>query len=230
MSSGTGLDLDDLVARLGTARDRAEAIVGDTPLGLRAVEVAPGRRGYLVAFTGPRFLCLDAELAPERSGRRARDTASASLLAEYSESILAADALRGLAEAVARVLSVGVEPVEVAESLGEVGERAIALAEWSEAPERALASVPGLDEAVALQARLLRAWTRFVAASEPLAEGQDALDDQLVAALRGVEQAAAEAGAAQALSDVLAKALIGCDAAADEIVAAHVTRLRDDDL
>lgn len=229
MNGSVDTDLEQLVADLGAARDTAEAIAGDRPLGVRAVEVLPGRRSYLVAFAGPRFLCLDAALAPERSGRRARETASAGLLAEHAENVLAPDALRGLAEAVGRALGVGIEPPEVGEALADVAQRALEVAAWSDAPERAVASVPDLEEAVTLQARLYRAWGNYVKVSEPLAENQDALDAQTIAALRGVEEAAAAAGAAQALTDVLAQALAGCDAGAEEIVEAHLTRLQDDD-
>jgi nucleotide-binding universal stress UspA family protein len=224
------LDLDRLVEDLGSARDRAEAIAGDHPLGVRAVEIVEGRRGYLVALPGPRFLCLDGALATEGSGRRARETARASLLAEYTESALDAALLNALVESVGRALAVGIDPPEVQEALGELAQRAIDVAEWSAAPERALASVPRLDDALALHARLLRAWERYVKVSEPLAEAQDALDDQTLAALRGIEEAAAAAGAARSLTDALAQAMSQCDAAADEILAAHVTRLRDDDL
>lgn len=230
-SPAESAQLEALVEALASARDRAEAITGDAPLGVRAVEVVPGRRGYLVAFPGPRFLCLDETLAPERSGRRARETASAGLLAEHAESEVAGDPLRGLAQAVGRALSVGIDdPPEVTDALADVAQRALDLASWSDAPERAIASVPRLDEAVALQALLLRAWRRYVVATQPLADAQDGLDEQVLSALRAVEEAGAEAGAGRALTDVLARAVSGCDVAADEIVAGHVTRLRDDDL
>lgn len=218
-------DLRDLVERLGAARDAAAAIVGLPPRGLRAVEPAGGRRSYLCAFDGPAFLCLDENLAPERDARRVREAASASLLWEQVESLVAAAALRDLAEAVGRALARGGDPPEVASSLEVVAARALDLARWRDDPGRALASVPELDRATALQELLVGAYRRFVRASEPLVQVQERLDAGLVEALGDVERSAGPAGAAERLADRLAAALPESEDGADQVVRAHVTRL-----
>lgn len=216
----------DLVVRLSRARDAAAGLSGRDPLGVRAVEPALGRRSYLVAFEGPAFLCLASDMSAEVDERRARDAASAGLLWESVETLVDADALRGVARAVGRLLALGEEPREVAGALETVAARALDLAAWREEPVRALASLPDLDEAIRLHERLVGAWARFVRASEPLVEVQDALSPELVAALREVEKAAARAGAPERLADRLAGAMPGCEEGAGQIVAAHLTRLR----
>ena len=151
-------------------------------------------RSYLCAFEGPAFLCLDDRLAAERDPRRVREAASASLLWEQVESLVDAPSLRDLAAAIGRLLAQGGDPPEVAESLEVVAARALDLARWRDDPARAVASVPGLDRATALQERLVGAYRRFLRASEPLVEVQDRLDPGLVDALRDVEQRAGPAG------------------------------------
>ena len=217
--------LSVLVQRLGEARDAAGALAGRPPLGVRAVEPAHGRRSYLCAFEGPAFLCLDDRLAAERDARRVRESASASLLWEQVESLVDADALRDLAAAIGRLLARGGEPPEVAESLEVVAARALELARWRDEPARAVASVPELDRAIALQERLVGAYRRFLRASEPLVAVQDRLDVGLVEALRDVEQGAVPAGAAERLADRLAAALPESEDGADQVVRAHLTRL-----
>ena len=214
-----------LVEDLGAARDAAAAIAGRPPIGVRAVEAAPGRRGYLCAFEGPAFLCLDPGLAAERDPRRVRDSASASLLWEQLESLVDGDALRDLAGAVGRLLARGNDPPEVAASLEVVAARALDLARWRDDPARAVASVGELDRVTALQERLVGAYRRFLRTSEPLVEVQDGLDPGLVDALRDVERAAGPAGAAERLADRLAAALPESEHGADQVVSAHLTRL-----
>lgn len=215
----------DLVDRLEAARAAADRVAGRPALGLRAVEAVAGRRGYVAAFEGPAFLCLDAELAPERSTRRAREAASASLLWEHAEARVDAEALRGLVQAIGRLLALGGEPVEVAEPLEVVAARALELAAWRDDPLRAIASLPDLDVASRLQERLVGAYARFVRASDPLVERQDSLDPELIAALASVEESAARAGAAERLADQLARALEECDEGAGQMVAANLVRL-----
>jgi hypothetical protein len=214
------------VASLEAARDAATELAGRAPLGLRAVEPALGRRSYLCAFEGPSFLCLSGDLAAERDLRRARESASASLLWECLEALVDAQALRDLAAAIGRLLALGGDPPEVAQALERVAARALELAAWRDAPERALASVPGLDQASALQERLLGAYRSFVRASEPLVAVQDTLPAELVEALRTVEESAARAGAAERLAERLSAAMPECEEGADQVVGAHLTRLR----
>jgi hypothetical protein len=214
-----------LVDDLGAARDAAAAVAGRPPLGVRAVEPAHGGRSYLCAFEGPSFLCLDARLAPERDPRRVREAAAASLLWEQLEGLIDAASLRDLAGAIGRLLARGGDPPEVAGSLEVVAARALELARWRDDPLRALASVPELDRAVALQERLVGAYRRFLRASEPLVEVQDRLDAGLVEALGDVERSAGPAGAGERLAERLAAALPEGEDGADQVVRAHVTRL-----
>ena len=215
-----------LVDGLVGARDAARALTGREPLGVRAVEPAPGRRGYVVAFEGPAFLCLDGRLRAEPDGRRAREAASASLLWEDVERLVDAEALRDLAADAGRVLALGHDPGGILTSVGAVAARALELAAWREEPVRALASLPDLDGGVALQERLVGAYARFMRVSEPLVAVQDELDPDLREALRDLEGAAARAGAGQRLADLLAAAMPACQEGAGEMLAAHLTRLR----
>lgn len=228
MVSDTAADteLERLIGGLGRARDAARALTGGAPLGVRAVEAAPGRRNYLVAFEGPAFLCLAEDGRAEDDRRRAHEAASAGLLWEQVETLVDAAALRALAAAVGRLLALGEDPEGILPILETVAARALEVAAWREAPMRALASVPDLDRAVALHGRLSGAWARFVRASEPLAADQDRLSAELLEGLQALERAAAEAGAAERLADRLAAALPGCEELADEMLAAHLTRLR----
>jgi hypothetical protein len=209
----------DLVERLGAARDAAAALSGRPPLGVRAVEPATGRRAYIAAFEGPAFLCLTEELIPERDARRARETASASLLWEHLEALVDPDGLRNLAQAIGRLLALGGGPPEVARALETVAARSLELAAWREHPLRAVASVPDMDEGAAVQERLVGAYARFMRASEPLVSVQETLSSELVEALRGVEEAAARAGAADRLADRLAGAMPECEDGAEQMLA-----------
>jgi hypothetical protein len=214
-----------LAEDLTAAHRAAEERVARPPLGLRAVETAVDRRWYLCAFEGPSFLCLTSALAPERAWARVREVAAAGLLVEHAEAMVEADALRDLAGACGRLLALGTEPRDVGEAVGRVAERALALAGWREAPERALASLVDLERGVALQDRLYRGWEAFTRATEPLVDVQDQLGADLVDALRDVERAAAGAGAAERLAQRLGGAMSECDAQAEQVTSAHLTRL-----
>ena len=179
-----------------------------------------------MAFEGPAFLCLAADLTAEVDERRAREAASASLLWETVETLVDAAALRELARAVGRFLAVGGELTAVSQTLETLAARALELAAWRDEPLRALASLPALDDGVALHERLATAYSLFVRASEPLVGVQDTLTPEVIAALREVEEAAGRAGAAERLADRLAGAMPGCEDGADQMVAAHLTRLR----
>lgn len=215
-----------LVRRLESARDAAAGLAGRPPLGVRAVEPAEGRLSYLVAFEGPAFLCLTDQMSAEVDERRAREAASASLLWETVEVLVDSAALRELARAVGRFLALGGEPPEVARTLEVVAARALELASWRDDPVRALASLPALDEGIALQERLVGAFSCFVRVSEPLVAVQETLAPDVVAALREVEEGAGRAGAAERLADRLAGSMPDCEDGADQMIAAHLTRLR----
>lgn len=213
-----------LLTDLEAARGRAEVVAGRAPLGLRAVEPALGRRGYLCAFDGPAFLCLTAELEAETAERRAREVAVAGLLFELAEELVDAEALRDLARAGGRLLALGADG-DLADALGATAERALALAAWREAPERALASLPALEAAGRLHDGVRESYSRFITASDPLVALQDRLPAERVEALRAMEEAAGRAGLGEQLTPRLGGAVPSCDAGADEILAAHLTRL-----
>ncbi len=224
--SGDGADA--LLAALRSAHAAALAAGGREPLGLRAVEAAPGRRAYLVAFDGPAFLCLRGDLAVESREAAVREVASASILWERLEALVSPERLHGLASAAGRALAVGAGDAEVTAALGLVGQRALALAEWRGVPGRELAALADVDHAVRLQEELHRSYALFVRASEPMVQAQERLPSELVDALRALEEAAATAGAGARLADQLAEALPGCREAAAEIAAAHLTPLGED--
>lgn len=213
--------LDDLVR----AVEAAERVAGRAPVGVRAVEPAVGRRLYLCAFEGPGFLCLDAGVRPARHAPTVREAATASLLWEHLEGLVDPEALRGLVSAIGRLLAIGAEPPAVTAHLGRVAQHALELAAWRDAPERVLASLPAVDHAVALQERVLEWYGRYLVASEPLVAGQESLSDELVQALRALEERAARAGAGERLADRLAAAMPECDESAGQVVEAHLTRL-----
>ncbi len=214
-----------LLRQLQEAYTAAGALAHADPLGVRAVEPGPGRRAYLCAFDGPRFLCLTEDLRPERSIVRVREAASAGLLWEHLEHAVDPEALGELAQAVGRLLALGDDPKAVTESLERVAARALELRAWRDEPMRAVASMVAMDEGTALQERLHAAYTLYMRASEPLVETQDSLPAELVGALRTVEQSAAMARAPERLAEVLAAALPDSAEGADEVVAQHITRL-----
>lgn len=214
-----------LLRDLGAAHASAASIAGREPLGVRAVERGPDARAYLCAFEGPAFLCLGADLTPERSMARAREIAGAGLLWEHLEFIVDAAALRELVATAGRALAVTGEPREVMASIETLAARALELADWRERPERALASMPAMDAATAIQERTHAAYRLFVRASDPLVDVQDRLDPGFVGALRSVEQAAAVARATERLADLLAAALTEAADGADQVVRAHLTPL-----
>jgi len=215
-----------LVADLSRAREAAERLAGAAPLGLRAVEPPGDGRWYLCAFEGPTFLCLTASFEPERDEAVARRVAAAALLVEHVEGIVDAAELRLLATMAARVAALAGDERIVA-SLGPVADAALRLADWREAPERALASVPALDEAAALHEAVRTAYGGFVAATDPLVAVQDRLPAELLQALQEVEEAAGRAGIARGLGDRICDDMAGVDEAAVELIASHVTPLAD---
>jgi hypothetical protein len=223
-------DPNRLLGGLAAAHDAAFARVGREPAGVRAVERAPGTREYLCAFAGPGFLCLSEDLRPAGDAARVREVAGVGLLWEWLEGLVDGAALLALADAVQVVMgcaAVTTLPGRVVDALDPVADRARDLALWRDEPGRALASLPDLDDAVALQERLHAAWTLFVRASEPLVEAQDALDPTVVSALGDLERAAGEARAHERLADLLAAALEDCGHGAEQVAAAHLTPVAD---
>ncbi len=214
-----------LLGQLTAARAAAETFTGTPPLGIRGVEIASGDRAYLCAYEGPAFLCLGADLRPLRSSRRVEQVATASLVWEQLEAMLDADRLRDLAAAAARVLAIASEPAAMADAVQGVAETALALVEWRDQPQRALASLPQIDIVSARHERVFRAYERFVAATEGLVAAQDALDSDLVAALRGFEEAAGRASVGERLAPRLGPVIEACHGAAGEITSSHLTPL-----
>lgn len=220
-----GVDPERLLADLARAHAAASEYAGAEPLGVRAVELAPGDRGYLCAFDGPTFLCLAGDLRPARGADAVRDVAGAGLLWEHLEALVDPDALEELGRAIAICLARPDLPADAGDALQSVARHARDLAGWRARPERALASLVAVDEAVALQERVHGAWSLFVRASDPLVAVQDTLHADLVAALRAVEQAGAEARAPERLADLLGRALTDAAGDADQVVEHHLVEL-----
>jgi hypothetical protein len=223
---------DDAVRALAKELDAARAasgrLAGGEPVGVRAVEAVAGRRRYLVALDGPRFLCLDSALQPETAVEAVREAAAAALVVESAEAILDPEALRGLARAGGRVIAAigpGARHEGWEEHVQELMHRTALLAAWREEPARAVASLPDLDRGLELHAAARRVYEAFLVATEPLVERQGGLDPDLVDALAALERAAAEAGVGDPLPRRLAGLMEGIDRGADEIVDGHLTRL-----
>jgi hypothetical protein len=214
--------LEELVERLERARTAAERI-GDRPvLGLREIEIAPGRREYLCAFDGPAFLCLGADLVPVTEVRAVHRAATVSLVWEQLEADVAPSRLSDVAAGGARVLALTDAPADMCAAIAATVEGATAVAAWRESPLRAIASLVQVDVLLALHERATRAYAQFVAASEPLVADQERLDTGLAAALGDFERAAIAAGLGRRLSERIAGAVGAADDAAEEIVSAHV--------
>ncbi|HWH14489.1 MAG TPA: hypothetical protein VNT51_07070 [Miltoncostaeaceae bacterium] len=218
--------LEELLAGLVAASAATEREAGVAAEGVRAVELAPGRMRYLCALPGPAFLCVDEGGRPLTEEREVHQAAVASLAFEHLEGMVDVSRLDELSAAAARVLAAVTEPPEVPAAVAAVAEAGRALAAWRASPLRAVASVPELDRASALQERAYRAYGAFVHTSDPLAARQQDLPAETVAALRGFEEAAARAGITERLAERLGQVVVSCDEGAAEIVAAHVTPLR----
>lgn len=224
-----GDDLDrvvgELVGRLAAAQAAAGEIAGAPPLGIRAVVLAASDEHHICAFDGPAFLCLGPDLRPVTSAHLMRRHAAAGLLWEQLEGLVDAGRLRDLAGAGGRLLAVGLEPEAASEAVQDVVQHALRVAGWREGDLRAVASMTQVDVVSTLQERAHAAYVRFVAATEPLVERQDALGAELVAALRAFEEAAGAAGVGERLADRIARMLPACDDGAAEMAAAHLTPL-----
>lgn len=219
--------LTALVGDLRAAHEAAASAVGETPIGVRAVQPTPTDRWYLCAFPGPRFLCLDAALVTAEARRDVERVAGCTLLVEHAESLLDASELAVVATLSARLG--GAFDGELAGALGALATRAEELRRWREAPDRAVASVPHLDRAVQLHDATRTAYTHFLEASEPLVARQDTLEESVVGTLRDLEQTAGRAGLLRALAAELAEAMPALDAGAREIADAHLAPLDDGD-
>lgn len=213
--------LETLVAALAEARARAESVGGRPVVGVRAVEPAGGRRWYLCALEAAGVVCLDAGFEVEHDARRLHQAVMCALLVEHAESLLQDGELDVLASA-ASALAEHVEAAEPRQALAAVRDGVRELAGWRRAPERAVASLPQLEVAIRLHDAVHRQYERYVEATEPLVAIQDRLADELVSALRDLEEAAGRAGILRPLAGVLAEAMAGLDAGADEIVAKAV--------
>ncbi len=220
----------DPISRLSSDLESAVAaaieVAGMEPLGLRPVEPGTGGRGYVVAFDGPAFLCLNTDLKPERSAARADELARAVLLVENAEELLDPVALRALAPAVAALAPWEADLTMALDALSRAGEAALYLAEWREDDLRAVASLVALDDAIGRQNRARGAYAAFVGATETLVAQQESLDTAMVQALGAAESAAAAAGLADSLGGVLAASMGVIEDGAAEMMAAHLTPLR----
>jgi hypothetical protein len=220
----TSKSMIELVTELEGAALGAAAAVGREPIGVRAVEPSVGERWYLCAFEGPAFLCLDRDNNPERTRRNARHAAGCALLVEHAESLLdpaELDLTAGVAGRVGTVL----DDDAVVETLSALEADVASLAAWRGRPERAIASLPALETAIALHDVARAGFERFIAASEPLVSIQDTLPEEVVAGLRDLEEAAHRAGLARSLALAVSEAIAVIDAGTEEILDLHLTPL-----
>lgn len=218
-------DVDALAAEMAAARDAAESLAARPMAGLRAVRPGTGGLAWLVAFEGPAFLCLGADLRPVGSLARVRDVAQASLAAEVVEDMVDADALRALRAHVDILAPWRADMPAAVDALGRAAGAAEDLAEWRDAPERIVASLVAMDAAVGMQERAHAAYATFVGVTEPLVSRQDEIDRELLAALASLEQAAGQAGLGASLGKVVGEGMGAIVEAADELAAAHLTPL-----
>lgn len=210
-------DLNALVADLTDAHMRSTAVVGREPDGVRAVEAGPAGRSYLCAFGDGTVLCLDRAGEVVRDPELVRTALCAALLVEEMERAIdpaELGALAGLARKVAALTE-----AQVADALSELSDATERLARWRAAPERALATVVMLDEAVAHHDAARRAHLKFIAATDPLVPIQDTLSADVQAGLRDVEVACGACGIGSPLAAVLGQAVEQADAGARELLA-----------
>lgn len=217
----------DLVTELEGAALGAAAAVGREPIGVRAVEPSAGQRWYLCAFEGPAFLCLDRDHNPEITRRHVRHAAGCALLVEHAESLLDAAEL-DLAAGVAGRLGALVDEDAVMGALGALAADVASLSTWRRQPERAIASLPALETAVALHDAARARFERYLEASEPLVAIQDTLPAEVVDGLRDLEEAAGRAGLARPLALAVSEAIAVIDAGTREILDLHLTPLDGD--
>lgn len=220
--------LSHLAAELTAARAAAEAHVGVPPLGIRAVDTSPGRRRYLCAFPGAAFLCMDEAHRPATQREEVRRVASCALLVEHGEGAIDGPELTMFATLAGRVARVAGD-ADLGATLHGLATAAMALNAWREAPERAIASLASLEDAIAMHDRLRVGFERFVEQSDPLVATQDSLPGELVDALREFELAAGRVALSRPLASALAEAIGAIDAGAEEIADGHVTTLAPDD-
>ena len=219
-------ELEDLAGRLSAATEVADSLApGREVLGVRAVDVGPTRRHYLVALSGPRFLCLDDTNHPAVSSRVVREVAAAALLCERVLDEIDIGALHALAQSAGSALATTTGSESVDTTLGDVAERALVLAAWRAAPVRVISSVVDLEDATVLHRGLQDAHAAYLKATEPLAADQSDLPASLVERLAEIDSCAVRAGASAAFSLRLGDWIAECDEGASEIVAAHLTAL-----
>ena len=219
-------ELKQLAADLGTAGHAVAGLSqGAEILGVRAVEIGPGRRHYLGALAGPSFACLDASFVPVTSEREAREVAAAALLCERADDEVDVAALHALAQSAGSALAVSTGSLGVDEALGELAERALALAAWPAAPLRVVSSLAGVEQATALHIALQVAHASYVRATEPLVEDQAGLPETTVTRLREIDERAGIAGVLTPFASRLGGWIGDCDEGAADVVARHLTPL-----
>ena len=215
--------MSDLVADLEGAAHGAAAVAGREPIGVRAVEPSTGERWYLCAFEGPAFLCLDRDHNPEAVRRHAQHAAGCALLVEHAESLIDSAELE-LTAGVAGRVGAALDGA-VADALEALEMDVATLSAWRAEPERAVASLPALENAIRLHDVARTGYERFVEVSEPLVAIQDTLPAEVVDGLRDLEQAAHRAGLVRPLALAVSEAIVVIDAGTREILEHHLTPL-----
>ena len=219
-------DGQGLKVAMEAAADAAEGVAGRPMLGLRPVRPGTGGLSWLVAFTGPAFLCMGESLRPEESLARVRDVAQANLASEVIDEMVDSDVLRALRPHVDVLAGAAQGMPAAVDALRRCVDASEALAQWSDAPERIIAPLVARDEAVLIQGRAHAAYATFASVTEPLVQRQDELPATLLSALVAVEQAASAAGLGASLGGMLGEGMGGIVRAADEMARGHLTPLR----
>jgi len=209
--------LNELVGELTAAQAAAQRIGGGEVAGVRAVESRPGARHYMCAFGDGRIGCVDATLGPVAAGPVVREVLRAALLIEHAEEVLdvatlhvmigEANTARGLIDD--QAVRIAIDGLIAATR---------ALIAWREDPQRAVARMSALDEAVSEHDAIRRAHIAFVASTDPLVPIQDTLPGEVRGALRELELASAAAGVSGNLTALLAGVLPAIDTGVDELL------------
>lgn len=209
--------LATLAADLGRARDRARGAAGASVTGVRAVELADGRRHYLCAFDDGRVRFLDAVCAPVADDEVCRTIAGAALTVEYIDELIDPAECAVVVSLAARAAEMVDDP-DVRSALDEVSDATARLTAWRSDPMRAVAALTDLDDGAALQAPAHAAHQRFVAATEPLVAIQSTLDPEFVRTLGELENACVRAGIAGSLAEAVGSAMEAIVIGAQELV------------
>lgn len=161
--------------------------------------------------------CLDQQTQVEGDDIAIRDTLRTAMLVEHCEELLDLAELQVLEQASVKLLPHTDDPA-VRHTVSQLADAVGAAIVWRSSPQRAVARVGDLDDAVTLHSAMHRAYLAFVAATDPLVPVQDTLTPAFLDALRDLELACGGPRINAPLTPALVGALEGIDAGVDELV------------